>query len=114
MRTIKYRTWIKDEKRWADHNEQLSEVEVSASVRTPSKLSIGSDRYELSLFTGLNDKNGAEIYEGDIIEWDAEEWGSPYREIVEWNFDLLSARQNEWNQYGKVIGNIYENPEASE
>jgi hypothetical protein len=65
----------------------------------------------LMQFTGLTDKKGVEIFEGDIIEWDAEEWGAPHRELVEWKFDILSARQNEWRQFCTVIGNIYENPE---
>jgi hypothetical protein len=116
MRTIKYRTWVKDEKMWADHNEQLSEVEVSASVREPSVLSIGSERYELCMFTGLTDKNGVEIYEGDYFR--NTETGSVfavyygensacYRAVRKdgWHFDLQQLYPiDNW----EVIGNIYE------
>ena len=77
----------------------------------------------LQQFTGLHDKNGKEIYEGDIIE---DRWGRKY--IVEW-----SNERSGWIPFAngtgcgccevdmiynskdtEVIGNRYENPELLE
>ena len=72
-------------------------------------------------YTGLTDKNGAKIFDGDILEGDLEDRldpGAKWRSIVVWGtfgwmckgrqtlpmdeFDILE---------GEVIGNIYDNPE---
>jgi len=46
---IKFKAWHKTEKRWADHNELLSEIPVGATVREPSVLTVGSEEWELHL-----------------------------------------------------------------
>ena len=65
---------------------------------------------ELMQFTGLKDKNGKEIYEGDIIELAKESsvYDYPYRLLVEWQDNGFNF-QSKCSWY--VIGNIYENPE---
>lgn len=70
-------------------------------------------------FTGLLDKNGKEIYEGDIIIHYARERIDDFNIIVEWK--ICNEYGNpQWNissfdcDHEEIIGNIYENPELLE
>ena len=68
----------------------------------------------VSQFTGLTDKNGKKIFEGDIVKWDAVEWGTEYCEPVVWDYSFFGVRQNDWKEFCEVIGNIHDNPELLE
>lgn len=95
-----------------------------------------ADSYDLMQYTGLHDKNGREVYEGDILKVTSEEgesWES-YVATVKWfgkedypAFDLegiptswsydanaLATIFQEGVETCEVIGNTFENPELLE
>lgn len=83
-------------------------------------------------YTGINDKNGKKIFEGDIIkykysEWDEEEseinyveygseWGYPSFDLHDNNLEdnALSEIVESGNYDFSVVGNIFSNPELLE
>lgn len=111
QRVIKFRVWDKKNKRF--HTEPF----IGATISLWENELILEDGYELQQFTGLLDKSGIEIFEGDIVEY-----GHEFRYEVRY---VVSEEYAGWSLMNKkglkhptglvsgceVIGNIYSNPE---
>lgn len=134
-RQIKFRAWDEQEKQW------FRFPFVIDSIGRIYREYIGGGKLERNIilvqFTGLLDKNGKEIYEGDIvktvfwnkgcnpffveqefigkIEYKSE--NGAYFEITEGDYtgagqiplEWACHKNDEWRIYGEIIGNIYEN-----
>ena len=140
-RTIKFRAWHKVEKKLCPIDVLTTKGAFLIGVANgPDELTNGgkmiiispkdgrfcmNEDIELMQFTGLHDKNGREIYEGDIVRFEAWEQfhdimridtvAVEYREYGFTPFIWHTAVGDGWYNYEienpEVIGNIWQNPE---
>ena len=118
MRTIKFRAWDNQLNQWA-RGKDLDYANILNFPVNDYFIKDGHevDRWSFSQFTGLHDKNGKEIYEGDIVNSHANFELPYFREVVYDRCGLtfkpqtgfILCKENEF--HFDVIGNIYQNPE---
>ena len=133
MRTIKFRGWHKQSRKM-----YLLDKIIHFRLDTLNK----QKGWIFQQYTGINDKNSVEIYEGDIVRFeDVGEEGYEYKEAFDftnracvcWNngrfelekivYDNSAMLEYMYNSHEEfinefkgfeVIGNVYENPELLE
>lgn len=126
----KYRAWDKEGNRMIlpKYLQSIDLLREQVTERTKSNYtftshSIPFDKVELMQSTGLHDKNGKEVFVGDIIKCTR---GCPHEVYLEKEYGgtyvggmpaiyLKGIREGyAWTGAEEILGNIYENPELLE
>ena len=127
MKSIKFRAWDVDSGYMIDSNTSVANI-VKKHILDFTGYSFNgeggdypngrssNESYVLMQYTGLKDKNGQQIFEGDILEFN----GKGYYANVIWLEETGCWGTSSGNPLGRAaamsdrVGNIYENPELME
>ena len=125
MREIKFRVWDKKIKEYIVP-EQFEILLLANDKKTPiCNLNLSNNIYdfykaeniEVDMFTGLKDKKGKEIYEGDLVEISDSDDDIICQVKYEYgSFILVKGEYTEYlgeveERFLEVVGNIHENKE---
>ncbi len=127
-REIKFRVWYPLLKSMTSAQVMyLNNKELYFIVKGTSQINVPFDSVELMQYTGIKDKNGKEVYEGDVCELRYHKYTKfkTVRGIIEWyqlhtHFSMVGLKNNSSYSIScggsnvdgiYVIGNIHENPE---
>lgn len=114
---FKFRVWDKEIKQYIDYGQWLScAIEFNFNPFTKEVwCEFDDSQYIVEQCTGLRDKNGKLIYEGDVVRQisKCEPEYEEYITEVKWCGLGYSLYDKESFDY-EVIGNIHENPELLE
>ena len=117
----KFRAWSKTEKIMSDVKKiDFNNGEVDARCFEETEI----EEVILMQSTGLKDKNGKEIFEGDIVDYKGRKaiikWHGSYASFIYRFVDEMQERVSEWDPlflayyHFEIIGNVYENKEFLE
>lgn len=103
--------------------DELYEFQLDDSLMNDD-IPADPDEIVLMQSTGLKDKNGKEIFEGDVVDYNGRKaivnWHGSYASFIYRFVDELHKRNAEWNPlylayyHFEVVGNKFENPELLE
>lgn len=127
MKGLKFRVWDKEREYYLDETELAGITPDGKNIlyieeEEISKLEVEGN-YILEQYTGLKDKNGKEIYEGDIVEYTTCYYGNEkrHRKVVEWSewdSDDFGEPHNlgysNLSECMEVVGNVHENADLLE
>lgn len=128
MRELKFRIWSEEDKQYRT-DCKLRYLFTSPTGLPSTVYNDEGDRFDIEQYTGLKDKNGKEIYEGDIVrntEEVAPNKSSTYKIYYDQSHAMygmlpVDGKIGIGNFYGytmrhqfEVIGNIHENSELLE
>lgn len=125
----KFRVWMKSLKWMCDvtnisFDSKFVDICQQGDTERYTEMSVEFDEITLMQSTGLFDRNGKEIFEGDILDYRGRKalvrWHGSYASFIYRFVDEPHKQKAEWKPlylaYMKceIIGNIYENPEFLE
>ena len=124
MREIKFRAWLKEDKKMENvktmdfTDKTIRCLKKNEFINAYLLRRVSFDDVELLQYTGLKDKNGKEIYEGDILFFRDENM----KYVVVWQDAAFIIKSIEIRKYSEkmywiddveicceIVGNIYEN-----
>ena len=132
MREIKFRAWLKEDKKMENvktmdfTDKTIRCLKKNEFINAYLLRRVSFDDVELMQYTGLKDKNGAEIYDGDIVLVELSGTSTWYKTVVKIKEGAFIASLIDGEDYiyifnrgfdsndFEILGNVYENPELLE